>query len=911
MTYEGPVKPIASHEEEIAHLRAQVEAKERELAGMKQGRPREAIVRERLTHHLQTPAETVLAPHMQMHPEEAHEIALNLDPESDDDTMEELRQVMEARGIHNAFAVLAKLQNPHLEDDFHRFLIAYIAGGIAPKGLNEGQPEWKALHMTMYEVSLPEPNADPDKDERYKHFRELVSAMEQFYSGMYGVDKPFAGEPAYYTLELAVPTDDPHLRFYASVPNSRRDLFEKNILAVFPNAIVNAQPNDYNIFAQDGYALASAAKLFHKHPLSLADYSEFESDPMNSLISSFSKIQGEGEGAAVQFVIKPAGNEYQDTYRRIMKALRGGEHRDRAFEISENVLVDVFREFRWIFRTPKKDRDNFVDEATIKSVEKKQKSAMLEVNIRVVASSRDKHHTVQMLDELEATFNAYESPTGNRLYFKRPKGGALKAFLRKFSWRLFSHEDKLPLTTTEVTTMYHFPPKGVKGTPHLKQSRFTQAPAPLEKVEQGLLLGTNNYRGQQTDVRLAPLDRARHLYLVGQTGTGKTSFMKTLIDQDIRAGNGVCFIDPHGNDILDVLASVPPERYEDVIYFDPAHLDRPFGLNLLEYDPRFPEQKTFIVNELLAIFKRLYGDVPESMGPAFEQYFRNSTMLVMEDPASGSTMLDIARVLSNAEFRNRKLARSNNPVVNQFWTEIATRAEGEASLANIVPYITNKFDDFTANDFMRPIVGQQESSFNFREIMDNKKILLVNLSKGRLGERNANLLGLITVGKLFMAALSRADSPGKDFPPFYLYIDEFQNITTDSIPGILSEARKYKLSLTIAHQFLKQIDEKIRDAVFGNVGSMAVFRVGEEDGEFFAKQFAPVFSALDFVNIENYNAYVRILAGGVPQKPFNITSLPPVQGNKDQIDDLRELSYLTYGRDREQVESLIRSRYLS
>jgi len=249
--------------------------------------------------------------------------------------------------------------------------------------------------------------------------------------------------------------------------------------------------------------------------------------------------------------------------------------------------------------------------------------------------------------------------------------------------------------------------------------------------------------------------------------------------------------------------------------------------------------------------------------------------------------------------------------VNQFWTEIATRAEGEASLQNIVPYITNKFDDFTANDFMRPIVGQQESSFKFREVMDNKKILLVNLSKGRLGERNANLLGLILVGKIFMAALSRADSPGKDFPPFYLYIDEFQNITTDSIPGILSEARKYKLSLTIAHQFLKQIDEKVRDAVFGNVGSMAVFRVGEEDGEYFAKQFAPVFTALDFVNIENYNAYLKILAGGVPQKPFNIKTLPPYPGNKDQVNDLRELSYLTYGRDRQEVEQMIRKRYLS
>ncbi len=314
---------------------------------------------------------------------------------------------------------------------------------------------------------------------------------------------------------------------------------------------------------------------------------------------------------------------------------------------------------------------------------------------------------------------------------------------------------------------------------------------------------------------------------------------------------------------------------------------------------------------MLMIFRRLYGDVPESMGPAFEQYFRNATQLIMEDPASGSTLLDIPRVLSNKPFRDMKLSKSNNPVVNQFWREIATQAGGEASLENIVPYITNKFDDFTANDFMRPIVGQQNSSFKFREVIDNRKILLVNLSKGRLGERNANLLGLILVGKLFMAALSRADDPRGDFAPFYLYIDEFQNITTDSIPGILSEARKYKLSLNIAHQFLSQIDEKIRDAVFGNVGSMAVFRVGEEDGEFFAKQFAPVFTALDFVNIENFNAYVRMLSRGVPQKPFNIKTEPPSPGNPNQIDDLRQLSYLTYGRDRQQVEDMIRARYLS
>lgn len=912
MTYEGPKSPVSSHEEELAHLRAQVEAKERELEGMKQGRPREQIVRERLRHHLETPVEAVSAPEFRMETEEAREIALNLDPESDDETMEELRRVMEERGIHGAFSVLAQLKSPHLEDDFHRFLIAYIGAGMKVKGLGENQPEWRALHMSLYEIALPEPDSDPDQDERYKHFKELVSAMEQFYQGMMAVEEAYHGEPPYFSMELAVPVDQAYLRFYASVPTSRKDLFEKQVLGIFPKAIVNLQPNDYNIFPQDGFFAGSYGKLAKKHPLSLKASEEFDYDPINLLLNSFAKIQGEGEGAAVQIIIKPRGTHYTRTYRKILKHLRMGEDRDYAFEVSDDLIPELFREFRWMFfRGKKENRDHYVDEQTVKSVERKMSAPVVDTNIRILSSSRDAGRAEQVLGELEATFNQYESTEGNHLTWKRVAGGAAKRFSRAFSFRLFSHESKMPLSLKEITTMYHYPPKGIKSSPHLKQSRFTAAAAPLELPHDGVMLGSNDFRGQKTEVRLSPADRMRHLYVVGQTGTGKTSFMKTLIQQDIKAGNGVCFIDPHGNDILDVLASVPPERYEDVIYFDPAYLDRPFGLNLLEYDPRFPEQKTFIVNELLAIFKRLYGDVPESMGPAFEQYFRNATLLVMEDPETGSTMLDIARVLSNAEFRNKKLARSNNPVVNQFWTEIATRAEGEASLANIVPYITNKFDDFTANDFMRPIVGQQHSSFNFREVMDQKKILLVNLSKGRLGERNANLLGLIVVGKLFMAALSRADSPGKDFPPFFLYIDEFQNITTDSIPGILSEARKYKLSLTIAHQFLKQIDEKIRDAVFGNVGSMAVFRVGEEDGEFFAKQFAPVFKALDFVNIENYNAYVRILANGVPQKPFNITSLPPVQGDKSQIDDLRELSYLTYGRNREEIESLIRSRYLS
>ncbi len=908
---EGPLRPLANPEDELAYLRQQVALKEAELRQMREQPAREEVAQERLLAH-RTAAEHVLAPEYRLSPEASHELAKGLAPEANDETIRELKVLMEEKGIKNAFAVLEKLNNPHLEDDFHRFLVQYVISGMSPSGLPEGQPTWKALRMTLYEIALPEPTAGDDSQNRTKPLKELISAMEQFYAGMLSVEHAEKDEPAYLTLELAVPMDAPTLRFYAAVAHSKRDLFEKQLLAIFPGARVAAQPNDYNIFAEDGISLGSHATLKDRPMLPLKDYGDFDYDPLNSVLNAFAKIDPEGEGASLQIIMRPTGHRYVEHYRRILAELRKGENRYRAFNLPETFAGDLAREAIGLFGSSKKKLDpTNADKVAIEQVERKITAPIVETNIRIVVSSRDAAKARSIRSELEAAFNQFENTIGNRLEFKEAGKSDAKKLFHNFTFRLFSRTSALPLSLRELTALYHFPPRGIESAPHLAQSRFTEAPAPSTLPKEGVVLGTNDYRGVHAEARLSPDDRLRHLYVIGQTGTGKTSFMKTLIAQDIQAGEGVCFIDPHGNDILDVLSYIPPERYEDVIYFDPAELSRPFGLNLLEYDSAHPEQKTFIVNEMLAIFRRLYGDVPESMGPAFEQYFRNATLLVMEDPASGSTLMDIGRVLANKAFRDLKLSRSNNPIVNQFWQEIATQAEGEASLANIVPYITNKFDDFTANDFMRPIIGQQHSSFNFREVIDGKKILLVNLSKGRLGERNANLLGLILVGKLFMAALSRADDPRGTFPPFYLYIDEFQNITTDSIPGILSEARKYKLSLTIAHQFLSQVDEKIRNAVFGNVGSMAVFRVGQEDGEFFEKQYAPVFKAGDFTSIENFNAYVKLLAHGVPQKPFNIHALPPVKGNEAQIDDLRQLSYLTYGRERGPVEDAIRARYLT
>jgi hypothetical protein len=912
---------LSTPHEELAYLRAQVAQKEAELGS---GPSEQAqIVSERIIEHREAPAEAVLAPTYAMNRHDlnnaAQAILTSLDLGGSEDALATLAHTVEEKGIKNALSALERLNNPALADDFHRYLVRYIAAGLPATGVNENAPRFKALRMTLYEITLPEPKAEAAGG-REKTLKELVSAMEQFYSGLLSVENAAKGEPENYTLELAVPAHQAELMFYVAVPNAKKDLFEKQLLGIFPDAQISPQANDYNIFSPGDAAVISTASLTQNPALPLKDYTDFDYDPLNALLNAFAKIEKEGEGAALQIIVEPRADRHVKHYGKILQALRKGEKKHTAFSTPESALGELGRDIaKSLFSNKPKDEEKAKqaeirqieeNKAHIEQVEKKVASPIVGATIRLAVSGKDGGKALQVLGELESAFNQFNNTQGNSLKFTRAPMRRAEEVFEDFSFRIPS-DNALPLSLRELTTIYHFPPKGIESSPHLKQARFTAAPAPLDLPIEGALLGINSYRGKDTEVRLADEDRARHLYVIGQTGTGKTTILKNLIKQDIANGDGCCFIDPHGNDILDILASVPKERYDDVIYFDPADLARPFGLNMLEYDATKPEQKSFIVNEMLAIFRQLYGDVPESMGPAFEQYFRNATQLVMEDPESGSTILDIPRVLANAEFRKMKLAKSNNPVINQFWNEIASKAGGEASLENIVPYITNKFDDFTANDFMRPIIGQQKSSFNFREVIDSKKILLINLSKGRLGERNANLLGLVVVGKLFMAALSRADSPGTSFPPFYLYMDEFQNITTDSIPGILSEARKYKLSLTMAHQFLAQLAEKTRDAVFGNVGNMAVFRVGEEDAEYFAKQFAPVFEALDFVNIENYNCYLKILAKGVPQKPFNIKTLPPPSGNQAQVADLIQLSALTYGRDRVTIESMIRQRYLA
>ncbi|MFT5849904.1 MAG: hypothetical protein ACI9H6_000730 [Patiriisocius sp.] len=907
---EGAPKQFSSAEEEISYLRQQIAEKERTLLDRAPEADQlelETVGKQELFEYGTFTPNTVLTQELQMEPEELASHAEHISTSTD--AVEEIVKLALEKGIHNALSVMEKSNNPFATDEIHRRLVELIKEGGQVQDLKEGVAPWELLHMTLFEVALPEIRT---KDGHDHQLPELFGMMEQFYAGMQAVGQK---KNEHYVLEVASPEGSDHIIFYVAIPTQYVDLFQKQILSLYPDVVLTEQKHDYNIFVEGGASKVAVATL-KKHPVyPIRGKDSFESDPFAVLLNAFSKIEKNGGGAALQVIIKTTTGAYNKQYEGIIKRVEKGMKTSEAIARS-TFSGDMFVSMKELISagvTKKEEHDMLPtsqsDQDVINLFSEKRMAPIVETNIRVAVSAKDEVRAAQILNEVEATFNQFEHTQGNKIRFNHLSGKTMQREIKAFSFREFMPKRVMPLSLIELSTMLHFPADGIDSSPEFKQSRAKTAAAPSEMPDSGTLLGTNSHRGADREVYISAEDRLRHFYIIGQTGTGKTTLMKNMIAQDIASGAGVCMIDPHGTDIEDILSSIPPEREKDVIYFDPSRMDRVVGFNMLEYDINKPEQKTFVVNELFSIFQKLYGGNPESMGPMFEQYFRNATLLVMEDPDSGSTLMDISRVMVDAKFRRMKLEKATNPVVVQFWKEIATKAGGEASLENIVPYIVSKFDVFTANDYMRPIIGQQKSAFDFRQVMDEKKILLVNLSKGRLGEINANLIGMIMVGKILMAALSRVDDPTKSFPDFYLHMDEFQNISTSSISAILSEARKYKLGLTVAHQFIAQLDEDIKDAVFGNVGSMAVFRTGPEDAQFLEPQFAPTFESSDLMNVPNRTAYMRVLANGTPTKPFSMATHAPNETDHDRVQRMIEMSYQKYGKPRAEVEADIAQRY--
>jgi DNA helicase HerA-like ATPase len=758
----------------------------------------------------------------------------------------------------------------------------------------------ESLRASLFLIKVPRILPDQKGSGEAKEFKSEIAHFEELLGGLGAFKKPFS-------FEIAVPHAGEEISFYLGVPKAMAEVAAKQVQGLWSGATVELLRDDFNIFNVNGAAAAAFLALKEPAALPVRTYLDLGIDSFEPILGTFSKINEIGEGVALQIMLRPAAREVSRSIQRKIEALKKGEPAKHVlggvFPVSFKDVGEAFNP-KTAEEKAKEKSERVVDEEAVKALQAKIAKPLFEVNVRVVASAGSPFQAQDILDGVTAGFGQFGSPTRNTFKVVKPRNQ--KRIIRDFIFRSFDTGEIMVLSSEEIASFYHLPISTTEA-PRVKWLKSREAPPPENLPKSGTLLGDAVFRGTAKPVYMSEDDRRRHLYIVGQTGTGKSTLIGNLAVEDILAGKGLAIIDPHGDLVENALGFVPKERLDDIIYFDAGDLARPMGMNMLDYHPDRPEEKTFIVNEMINIFDKLY-DLKTTGGPMFEQYMRNALLLMMEDmPNEPATLIEVPRIFSDAAYRNRKLARVRNPVVVDFWEKEATKAGGEASLANMTPYITSKFTSFISNDYMRPIVGQPKSAFNFREAMDSGKILLVNLSKGRIGDLNAQLLGLIITGKLLMAALSRADTPGGDRRDFYLYIDEFQNFATDSISTILSEARKYRLDLILAHQFIAQLTDKIRDSVFGNVGSMLSFRVGPQDAEFLEKQFEPVVNRQDLVNVDNFKAYTRLLIGGQTSRAFllKIGTTSWGGGDRELGEKMKEYSRMKYGEDRQIVEEAI------
>lgn len=778
----------------------------------------------------------------------------------------------------------------------------------------------------VFLIKLPKEKPEDDKkDFSVQQLIEEIAKGETIFASIGGLKAQqgfnhwLFGRDDHFSFEIVALSNK--ISFYVVAPEKDSRYIEQQIHANYPEAVIE-EVEDYNIFKPDSQVMAAYLKTQRDFVFPIKTYREMETDPMNSLINVLSKLDKD-ESLVIQYVVRSAIGSWHKRTRKVVENInKSGSiskgikmtHSGSKFLKSLGLVFDSFASSKKTDTGPKEIKKlTVVEEEMVKHIEEKNAKAGLNVNIRIVSCAKSKEKASIYLDNLSNSFSEYSNFSyGNVLVRLDSKKQALDKQVSDFIYRRFNEGRSSLLNTEELTSLFHFPLKSTE-TPNISWLNSKIAPAPADIPTEGIMLGTNIYRGVEKEIRIKREDRRRHTYLVGKSGTGKSVTLNNMAIQDIQNGEGVCVIDPNGDLIQDILDRIPPERIEDVIVFSPADTERPLGLNLLDYDPAYPEQKSFVINEMIGIFDKLY-DLKATGGPMFEQYMRNAMMLVMDDIESGSTLMEISKVLADENFRKLKISKCKNQTVIDFWTKEAEKAGGEAALANMVPYITSKLTAFISNDMMRPIIGQQKSSFNMRDVMDRQKILLIDLPKGLIGEMNAYLLGMILVGKILMAALSRTDIKPEDRKDFYLYIDEFQNFTTNSICQILSEARKYALNLIIAHQYIGQLTKnnntEIKDAIFGNVGTMISFKVGSDDAAFLIKDFAPTFNEYDLVNVEKGMACIKLLIDNSSARPFTLKGIWPLLGTKypQMAERIKALSRLKYGQNSKLVEAEIKRR---
>ncbi len=764
------------------------------------------------------------------------------------------------------------------------------------------------------------PKESGEKETQEKQLPEQIAPAETLFSilgglrAARGVHTWLLGRQDHFAFEIVSLRGS--ISFYVAVHRELQQFFEEQIHAQYPNAQFE-EVEDYNLFTPDGVAVGTELGFRRPYALPIRTYRHEEGDPLNALTNALSRLN-EHEAGAIQYIVRSAHPRWHHVAAKISEGLREGKQLKATLRhgSAKKVLGVVGASLRTQKPQSLNDRNTFQpDQKLIELLEEKNSKAGLEVTVRLVVSAPGFVHAKQKLHSLVDAFTQfryYEQGNGFHATGMKRDHRFMERFIYRtfhggFWQRTFQRTRKVILNAEEMASLFHLPLPTTE-TPNINWLSARKLAAPVNVPHEGILLGENVYRGARVPVRMKREDRRRHMYIIGTTGSGKSVLQSNMAIQDIKNGEGIAVIDPHGTLVDAILENIPPERYDDVIYFDPSDTERPIGLNMLE--ARTPMEADFAVQEMIAIFYKLVTD-PSMIGPMFEHNMRNAMLTLMANPDFPGTLADIPRIFTDADFQKYSVRFVTDPIVRAFWEkEMAKTSDYHKS--EMLGYLISKVGRFVENSMMRNIIGQPKSGFNFREIMDSGKIFLANLSKGKVGEMNSNLLGLIIVSKLQMAALSRADTPEHQTRDFFLYIDEFQNFITDSIAIILSEARKYKLDLCMAHQYIGQLvvnnDTKVRDAVFGNVGTIAAFRVGVDDAETLAQQLAPVVTEYDVINIEKFNAYVRLLIDNTASRPFTMATFPPPQGNPEIGSQIKAAVRLRYGRPRSVVEDEILTR---
>jgi hypothetical protein len=711
-------------------------------------------------------------------------------------------------------------------------------------------------------------------------------AAEQMFSSIHGILEGNIKSLDLVSFEIAASGKD-GVRFYVSAPQHLCKFIEGQVYAQYPNADIKHVP-DY-VKEQNGdssFVTAGVIELDKSFIFPIKTFRNFDVDPLAAITGAIGDLE-DLSSAWIQLVIRPVSNYWQEDSKEYITAIREGRSVDKEGFLKKlgNFVGKMFEALATSEDAKGKEIVQLApgQEGELAEVENKMLKVGSEICVRIVTKADSQIRAEQIFRDVVASFKQFTTAHLNSfVYVEQEKTG--EDIYNDYLKRYLSAETQDILNIEELASVFHLPNISVE-TPNIVWSRARKGEPPMNlptsaSSEYVNIFAETDYRGERMEFGLKKTDRRRHFYLLGKTGAGKTTLFKNMFISDVLAGEGACFIDPHGEVVEEILDYIPEHRKKDVVYFNPADVDHPIGFNLLELSDQ--SQRDLVADGVVEVFKKQFG---YSWGPRLQYILTNAISTCLE--AQGTTLLSVIRLLNDKNYRKFLLKQVKDPILYKFWNEeFAQMSQNNRLLTEAVAPIQNKVGRFLSSAVIRNIVGQVHSTIDLREIMDEKKILLVNLAQGKLGEETASLLGGMIITRLQSTAMERIDIPQDERTDFYLYVDEFQNYATESFAKILSEARKFKLNLVMTNQYIDQLPVTVQQAIFGNVGTLGSFVVSQSDANILANEFAPMFSAEDLVSLDAYAMYVKLCIDGMTSVPFSAKSLPPRYepvGLKDEI----------------------------